>query len=1120
MSFKDVGVRITGDASGLKAAMNTASSEVKKGTQAFTQSAGASTMASGAMDKFGKSADKTGGIMNRLGRFMADNRGAVFGGAGLISAMGEAVGMLGMYGDTAQMVAEDQERLNQLTAQGITSGHEYTQAQQELAKHQRFFNMVQRNTILSQMDQIFFSTMLISSLQQMGLGFAKIKSIGTSVVTVFRTLATTMGIASGANVLFTTTSGVIPATFTRIQGTSLLAAAGMSTFGGATATATTMMKGMAAMAGKVLLIIGPLILLLETLDTLSKTPKLSGGSAFDAFIGGDFETGLGRMLKSMSDFREQFKDEPIFGPLIVGATDFLANVLNLNPAIDKLKQGIQNTKEAAAVTGKTFHDMINTEMLNMGKLYKQSIPYINDFMASVENLNVPLETKKALLEASLAALVAEHPELETLADIIKSKVIPALEKQNQLMVVSNDSLTGFGMTAREMTSDEAITNFWLNYSKDVEGSNRVLKFASDFVTNFFSKYREEIEKGMNPQTTFNELIKNFDLATQQLLKNEFSEWMEKNNNATVKFTDNTSKAATEILDLNKSYEELIGSLSKHYDVENLNLRQAQEINTLYQQTIQEIKDKSLAIKDNIEHWNRLTAEEYDAVLADQDFIAANIKLTSVLDDTRESIIARRNAQLEGMEAAQNFFRQTVLDQLAADKYRQGIEELAAKQGLAGVSSIMLTEELEALVSRGYQPATDAAIQAQRAVSDFGDRARDSLSGLFDAENSEEFGKAWEELDLGSIPNELKDKLKGIFKEMRGGAEKGREISTALNLIAAAGTKLSSSDVDKIMKNVIKDFDDFAKIDFEASKLNKVPGLMEFIGNSANRNTPLFIAFTDAMRDQNINADEYATIMGEWAIQSGKADESNDKLQKSTKKLTKEQLAVKVAAIAATSVMNSWALAISQTAENWGLLFKYYGGIMKSTVKIAATSATSVMNSFALALAQTADNMLAVAKHWSKMCQSFVANAKKAASGVNKELAKIKDKTVTITYKTVGSPKAKGGILSFAEGGIMSAAEGRLLTTAGPRLFQIGDNPGGKESIWAIPHDNPGPTLNKILSMYSGMSKGGNTNTSSGSYGQTIVVNTTVVLSDGTIVGNFQRKYRHRQGEEVASLVGM
>jgi hypothetical protein len=86
-----------------------------------------------------------------------------------------------------------------------------------------------------------------------------------------------------------------------------------------------------------------------------------------------------------------------------------------------------------------------------------------------------------------------------------------------------------------------------------------------------------------------------------------------------------------------------------------------------------------------------------------------------------------------------------------------------------------------------------------------------------------------------------------------------------------------------------------------------------------------------------------------------------------------------------------------------------------------------------------------------------------------------DYTITIHVRKVFE-FAEGGLMSFANGGIVSAASGRMFTTSGPTMALIGDNPGGRESVWAIPHNNPGPTVARIDRMYKGGtdSKGGST----------------------------------------------
>ena len=177
---------------------------------------------------------------------------------------------------------------------------------------------------------------------------------------------------------------------------------------------------------------------------------------------------------------------------------------------------------------------------------------------------------------------------------------------------------------------------------------------------------------------------------------------------------------------------------------------------------------------------------------------------------------------------------------------------------------------------------------------------------------------------------------------------------------------------------------------------------------------------------------------------------------------------------------------------------------------ARDAGNAIRDEFASALQDVYDTMEDLAKQWSKFCNSMGANARSAAKQINKALDSIEDEEVVITYvyKTEGTPKAKGGIMSFANGGPMSAAGGKLLTTYGPQLFQIGDNPGGKESIWAIPHDNPGPTVSKIEKMY----KGSSGRSSSSIYNQTINLNIkgSSIISDTKIV----RKIRSTMGEQM------
>jgi len=140
--------------------------------------------------------------------------------------------------------------------------------------------------------------------------------------------------------------------------------------------------------------------------------------------------------------------------------------------------------------------------------------------------------------------------------------------------------------------------------------------------------------------------------------------------------------------------------------------------------------------------------------------------------------------------------------------------------------------------------------------------------------------------------------------------------------------------------------------------------------------------------------------------------------------------------------------------------------MNSMTANMKSASSGVGKQFDKMISKISDGASAFAHQWSSDMNSMIANAKSAASGVNKELAKIKDVDVTITTHRVD-------VFGKAEGGIISAAGGKMLTTYGERLLRIGDNPGGVESLWAIPHNNPARTVNQIQDYYglSGRSGG-------------------------------------------------
>ena len=126
------------------------------------------------MGRVGTETGKTDQKIGKLGEKFRKNRGITFGLVGMATAGFEAIGMFQMLQDTQTRMAESQQTLNELQEKGITSGREYSNAQSQLTKDQRFYNMTLRNTVLSFTDLIPFTLMTISSLVNMGVGLGSI----------------------------------------------------------------------------------------------------------------------------------------------------------------------------------------------------------------------------------------------------------------------------------------------------------------------------------------------------------------------------------------------------------------------------------------------------------------------------------------------------------------------------------------------------------------------------------------------------------------------------------------------------------------------------------------------------------------------------------------------------------------------------------------------------------------------------------------------------------------------------------------------------------------------------------------------------------------------------------
>jgi hypothetical protein len=187
----------------------------------------------------------------------------------------------------------------------------------------------------------------------------------------------------------------------------------------------------------------------------------------------------------------------------------------------------------------------------------------------------------------------------------------------------------------------------------------------------------------------------------------------------------------------------------------------------------------------------------------------------------------------------------------------------------------------------------------------------------------------------------------------------------------------------------------------------------------------------------------------------------------------------VMSIDAASMMNAFALAktaivqgaqqmVQLVNQQFAHLAQVWSVVMNSLGANAKSGESQVINTMNTMAATMISLFNTIAKNWSKVMNSIISNAKSAASGVssasNSMVSSLK-KVESQAKKTAAAIRAIPSSPGKAEGGVEAAATGKFFTVNGERQFKIGDNPGGRESVAFIPHNNPQPTLDKIAQMF-------------------------------------------------------
>lgn len=1091
MSNRRIDITITGNASGLISEAGKAGNAIQKTSNEFRNSVGNTSLATGAMSKYEKETKKTDSTLKSFGEKFRDNRGIIFGIAGMTSALGEAVGMLGMFSDTQLRAQEAQDHLNDLVDQGVTHGKAYNDAMAEVTKQNRFFNMVTRNTILSQMDMIFFTTMVISGLIKLKTESNGAGGILSKLTGIFRMGKTEAGgLSTGlSNVSVEMGKAGKSATALGISLRSALIASGIG--------AAIVVVGLA---------VSSLMSYMEQTNKKSEEwtkslDDLSGGLIqVNSVLAEEFNNTILNSKENMAALTTEFRN------MIKEIDDKTTNLnkrsgrfggLNRNPDADADQKELDSLKEKQNEIIRMENEKVHLIIDNQALLTKQAQTWADEGRVIMQRYYSNIRT--AIRDADIGAVLdPETAELTNMFTGLTDKI-----KEVQL---HSANVTGTAQGLLEKFKLLRMSNPSLTFEQFVQAEEEFLQWNPEVTTELNNLYKAE-------EAIANLSIKN--KMALEILRNKQAADLKKE-------ADNIRAAATEFVGYNNA--------------QSMTLEQLARFVPIISSVTKPIHDQFEAIKNNAEAWKFYTDEMLKSDIAQQQFIFSSIKVGEILDITAENQLKYNQAQIAGRQQAQDFFTEIKLGSIQSEQYRK---DLIANSGstLNFVDSTkLLTSEIEMLIENGFGAGTDAAIAYQRAIDHAGESSMGgSLKGLFDAEDSKEFNKAWKELDLGAIPKKLRDDFKEMAEELRPLSESGREASTGLDLVnlslSGIGKQLSSSKIHETMEKVVKNFKEWAATDWEGTQLVKLPGFLDAITKGTEDFKGTNLKLGEALRDNNIDFDEYLGIIQEYVRESGGVNNLTAEQKKALEDLgipldditgktaayTEEQKKIidnkklKAAIDAVTG-----ALELQGTyAEN---LTKIFSQTMADMAQNARDGGNGIRKELFAAFSKVDENIRKLAHNWSVAMNSFIKNAAAAAKGVNQELAKIKDKTVTITYKKVGSPNATGGIYdSFAGGGIVAAPGGHISRAGSPTLFLYGDNTSQQETLAFIPHNEPykSQVMDKLNSQ---MGTGQPPVSISGEKGgNTFIINATFELPE--IGYHFKKQYRIDQAQLIAGQVG-
>ncbi len=1124
---------------------------------------------SSSVTDFGKATDIAGKKTASFGQKFADNRGIVFGVAGLSSAMAEAVGMMGMFGDTQDRLREAQEKLNMVRESGAKGGRELAEAEAEVAKQSRFANMVTRNTALSMMDNVFFLTMVVSGLQKSGIGFSKLKGIVTGMPAIFQKFGAatqTVGGALPSISIGATKAGTSLGTFSKglnsMNTLAPMAASGITKL----STALKFAGVVAAVAGAIALIVTAIQ---KTTELSAAVHQTFGAATVDLSLWEQqvirtkmtFGTATAEEIANLKQFESQTEImNQAMMELKVSPWDMWFSEEKKQAVLKRMQEIIDknnDTKEEIAAKNKTtWIEEYNKGILDMVNNTKKATPIALGLSNAIQASSLPLEQELQNMEATVDAMVARNAVTKETGEEIKRLVHigwdPLLKKEEEVkesILSVRDTMNV--LSASEFGRAEMIDfdPFGDNFGDTLaKAKSKIAQFTRDAKV-LFDAYNQAVAE--DASVTPEMILSGYEEMAPEV-KQIFLDMVKDQEDA----VDKVIETGEELLDLIKEtvaeYDALAAEVGKYVDVTGMSFDQMEDMRDIHNETTGVIQAQAEKLRDSAEHWKKMTVEEIKTTQADAQYAFQIANTNDMISTNIEWQFKNMKAQLDGATAAKAQSEAIRLGTVESEQFRTTFIGLN-DQFLTGAPLMRMTTDEIVAYTQAQQDSTDATIEAQRALSEFHSGAVQALSGLFDAENNKEFKDAWKELDLGSIPKNLKDDFKGIAKEMRPAFERGREVSTALDLIAISGDKIKGKKLNETFKEIAKDFKKFAQVDLEANDLlTQAPNIFNDIAKGGDKFKRVQIAITEAMRDNDISAEELVKILAEYGKATGK---NTDETKKGTDALgqfsdemaqveanaivvesikgmwtdmvtvmmeqnellagqwTLQMLSVEIdAAIAAAQTRDFFSEMVTETGSNMSELSEHWADMCKNMSAEGEQSGQDIESAFSDMVSNVGKNMSELSEHWADMCNNMVSEAESAASDIESELGSIPDEEVRINIRKV-YVNSEGGIYSAAEGAVISAKSG--LTTSNGPTYLYGDNSGGRETIAFLPHDaHKADRIMDMLDQQFGRRKNMTVVTGGGDREITVPIN---IYIDGQAY-SFQQKYRIRQGQDIAQQV--